>query len=223
MTVSKETPAWEKVAILTSALAALIAAFIAIYQGHKMRESVEIGQAVTRPFVVIEPASQPTDLSKIVIRVKNDGPVPARMLYESGKTWIASVPLRTSVDSPSRHILYPEEIVVLSEISFDSPEQILLGKQDLRIGYCVLYESVGKGDVRRWVAKSWFFFNPRNRKLEVWKRDETSANENSLSCHIDQMIPEHWFASTAPLWRDKEKNEANRSNKAIQPTCYTRG
>ena len=202
--MSKETPTWEKIAIVASAFAAFIAAMIAIYQGHMMQETVQIDQAVTRPFVVIEPIPQSNDLSKLVLQAKNTGSVPARMLYESGKTWVASTPLRTCVDSPSHHVLYPDEIVVLSEISLDSPEPILLGKQDLRIGYCVLYESISHGDKRRWIAESWFFFNPRNRKLEVWKRDETSANQHIVSCNIDRMIPERWFESRIPPWREKE-------------------
>lgn len=187
-----------------SALAALVAAVVATYQGYLTRETVKISQAITRPFIVIEPVSQSDSLNKIVLHAKNTGSVPARVLYESGKTWVASNPLRTGIDSASHHVLYPNETVVLSEITLDSPQLILQGSQDLRIGYCTLYESVSLGDSRKWVAESWLFFNPKNRKLEIWKRDETSAKTNVSACYIDKLIPDKWFKSIKPTWRDKE-------------------
>ncbi|RJP26642.1 MAG: hypothetical protein C4520_00495 [Candidatus Abyssobacteria bacterium SURF_5] len=198
------TPKWEKIAILTSALAAFVAAVVAAYQGCLTRETIQISQATTRPFIVIEPASQPHSLDVIVLRAKNTGPVPARVLYESGKTWVASKPLRTAVDSASHHVLYPTEAVVLSEITLGSPQLILEGKQDLRIGFCTLYESISPGDTRRWVAESWFFFNPKNRKLEIWKRDEGSEKADVSACHIDELIPKEWFESLEPPWRNRE-------------------
>jgi hypothetical protein len=201
--MTEKTPTWEKAAILVSALAALIAAIIALYQGCQMREAIQIDYSTTRPFLVIEPVSQSSDLKTLVLQAKNTGSIPARVLYESGKTWLDRTPLRTSVDSRSRHVLYPNEIIIVSEILLDDPTLILEGKQRLKIGFCLLYESVSPDDSRRWVAESWFFFNPKNRKLQVWKRDESTVKHSEDSCHVDSLIPDKWLETLSPPWEAK--------------------
>ena len=165
-----------------------------------MRQAIQIDYSTIRPFVVIEPVSQSSDLKALVLQAKNTGTIPARVLYESGKTWLDRAPLRTSVDSRSKHVLYPNETVVLSEIALDNPAPVLEGKQRLKIGFCLLYESVSPEDSRRWIAESWFFFNPKNKKLLIWKRDEAIVKRSKDSCHVDSMIPDKWFESLRPPW-----------------------
>ena len=192
--MSKQTPRWEKFSIVTSALAALAATLIAMYQGYEMKQAIIIDQATSRPFLVIEPAKQPIDLSNIVIQVKNTGSIPGRILRESGKTWIGGMETRTSVDSDSEHLLYPNEDVVICEVTLDSPESILSTTQDLRVGYCVLYESGSASDRRKWLTESWFILNHRNHTLHIWKRDETEVKETAV-CDIESAIPTNWLSA----------------------------
>lgn len=165
--MSEKTPTWEKTAILVSAFAAFVAALVALYQGCQMKETIQISYSTTRPFIVIEPVSQSSDLKNIALQAKNTGTIPARVLYESGKTWIEKVPCRTDVDSKSQHVLYPNETVVLSEITPDDPDSILNSERSLKIGFCLLYKSVIPEDSRRWIAESWFYFNPKNKNLQI--------------------------------------------------------
>jgi hypothetical protein len=203
--MSNDTPRWQKIAILVSAFGAFVAALVAGYQGILTRKTVAIDQAITRPFLVIEPSSKTEYLNEIILQTKNTGDIPGRILYESGKSWIDSIPLRTGIDTYSKHIIYPNETVILSHVKLDNPEAIWAGEVEFKIALAVLYETISKDDERRWIAECWLFYNPHNEKLEVWERDEIQVSPNTDKCDIEALMPVGWLDQSKPHWNNSQR------------------
>lgn len=181
----RNTPSWEKIAILISALAALIAALVSIYQGYHLRRTIQIDLSASRPFLTIEPHDSKLTGTPVLLEIKNTGHIPARILYRKGKTWIAGKETRTGIEDREAFVVYPGKPVNVTQVNLDYPENIIKGQDSLRIRYCAVYQSIEPTDTRKWISETWLRYEPRSGRLEIEKRDEKNAGQYVDTCSID--------------------------------------
>lgn len=196
---TSEPRAWERWTVigiqLLIAMGAIGAFWVASDQASKFRKSLEIQQAITRPFIFIETADQPDEYKdpKILFRFINRGVLPGRLLYFTFQAWV-DVLEDFGKESKVETILYPDEITKFKVLSFSEEafSPIKEGGRKLRIGACAIYESASAGDDRRWLAQSWFEFSSKDEKVVIKIREEEAVSMMVKKVNLKDYLPEDW-------------------------------
>jgi len=211
---SKKTTVWEKWSVVIQVLiafGAIVAVGVASYQASKFRESIEIQQAINRPFLYTHLGSSYKDFTeegKIVVNIENTGSLPGRLLYKSTKLWIDNEEILMQ-DYRVQDVVYPNNDVESLSILFDIDKHrtAIEEKRQFKMGYCILYESATQGDDRKWMAQSWMYYKFLSKRIVFWLRDDSNVPYTQNEIDVANFIPEGWFEHEEPPWhRVKNKH-----------------
>ena len=123
------------------------------------RDSALAKLTENRPFLIF--IMQPSDgAAKLRVSAKNMGGIPARIVYIKSQVWIDEEE-GSFEGGRGNFLLRPDEYLGISRFTLkpEEAEGAKQGKVDVRYATCVIYESAGENDKRRWMADLWFTYN----------------------------------------------------------------
>ncbi len=158
-----------------TALAAVFAASVALWQSCQTAGQLQVALAVSRPFLSYEPAKV-GDFERVDLYLINSGPVPARIISENNNAFRSRIRVNRRNATEQSIVPAPRRVRTAQMILPEAAqEKIRAGEVTMHIGACGIYGSVSEEDTRTWKATGLFLWDPGRKEFVTLSRDDIAA------------------------------------------------